>query len=91
MSAESDDRAADLIRDAFQVYVNESDEAVGAWLVAHYVAVLGLYRINSDGIAETRAVVTSPAEQPDYIDKGLLQVGPELLAEFAEEVLDEEE
>jgi hypothetical protein len=82
-----DQHSIDLVRDALQVHVNETgaDVSNGGWLVAYYVAVIGLYRVNSDGGTETLAAVTVPSEQPDYITDGLLLRAPELLATACED------
>jgi hypothetical protein len=76
-----DEHSIDLVRDALQVHVNEvgADAGNGGWLVAHWVAVMGLYRINEDGTTETRPVLTAPLEQADYITDGLVAQVPELL------------
>lgn len=77
-----DEHSIDLVRDALQVHVNEVGAAVsnGGWLVAHYVVVAGLYRVNEDGSTETQPVVTVPNAQASYITDGLLLRAPELLA-----------
>jgi hypothetical protein len=77
-----DEHSIDLVRQSLQVHVNEAgaDAGSGGWLVAHYVVVAGLYRVNEDGSTETRPVVTAPLEQADYITDGLLARAPELLA-----------
>lgn len=87
------DERDDLVRDALQVYVNEAADAVdgGGWVVAHYIAAIGLYRVDDNGVPETRAVVTSPSAQADYIDHGLLQIASELLAERYEDALEGDE
>ena len=81
-----DDLSIDLVREALQVHVNEAGAAAGngGWLVAHFIAIAGLYRINEDGTTETRVVVTAPFEQADYITDGLLARAPQLLAECEE-------
>ena len=77
-----DDYSMDLTRDALQVHINEVGAAAGdgGWLVAHYVVIAGLYRINADGSTETRPVLTAPTAQPDYVSYGLLSEAPDLLA-----------
>ena len=78
-----DEHSIDLIRDALQVHVNEvgADAGNGGWLVAHYVIVAGLFRVNADGTTETLPVVSAPLCQADYITDGLLMRAPQLLAE----------
>jgi hypothetical protein len=82
-----DEHSIDLVRDALQVHVNETGAEVsnGGWLVAHYVAVIGLYRVNDDGSTETLSAVTAPQAQAEYITDGLLMRAPELLAAACED------
>ena len=77
-----DEHSIDLVRDALQVHLNEAGAAVGngGWFVAHYIAVMGLTRINPDGSVETCAVITAPNQQADYVSDGLLSAAPPLLA-----------
>lgn len=68
----------DLIRQSLQVYVNEATDNTG-WLVTHYTAIAGLYRLNPDGTTTIRPVLVSPDGQARYITYGLLAEGPDLL------------
>lgn len=81
----------DLIRDALQVRINESLDG-GNFIVAHYVAVVGVVQVNPDGSTEGRVVIAAPDGQADYITHGLLGEAPEVLAAAAtaEENADDE-
>jgi hypothetical protein len=85
----SDDLAphsVDLVRQALQVHVNEAGAEVnnGGWLVAHYVAVVGLFRVDQDGTAQTRPILVPMPDQAAYVTNGLLGEAPDLLAFLAE-------
>lgn len=74
----------ELVREALQVHVNEAGEWAnnGGWLVAHFVAAIGLYRANEDGSVQTFQIVASPLGQADYITDGLLLKAPDVLADL---------
>lgn len=61
------------------------DHNAAGWRVSHYVAVVGLDRINSDGQVETSAAIYHPDGQADYITNGLLLKADHLLAECDDE------
>lgn len=56
------------------------DDAQDGWQLSHYVMVMGLNRINSEGAVENCVWVLSPHEQPDYVTDGLLWAGEEMRA-----------
>lgn len=76
-----DEHSIDLVRDGLQIHVNEAgaDVGNGGWLVAHYVAVVGLYRVAEDGSTETRPIVVAPQAQANYVTDGLLLQAPSVL------------
>lgn len=71
----------DLLREAAQVRVNESEQAAG-YLVVHYAVVVGLTRVNDDGTVETGVTVMTPAGQARYITDGLIWSAPAVLDEY---------
>lgn len=72
----------DLLREAAQVRINESEHAAG-YLVVHYAVVVGLTRVNDDGTTETGVTVMTPAGQPRYITDGLIWSAPAVLDAYA--------
>lgn len=78
----------DLIREALQVRINEGGSGPGreGYVVAHYVAIVGLVGAVGDGGVETGVVVLEQNGQASYITNGLLGQAPEVLAEFTETV-----
>lgn len=87
----SDEHNIELVREALQVHVNEAGEWAnnGGWLVAHYVAVVGLYRANEDGSVNTYQLVAAPLGQADYITDGLLFKAPGVLNDLRSDDDDE--
>lgn len=83
MSAPNE-HGVDAIRQAIQEHINEAGAGVdnGGWLVTHYVAMAGLYRVLEDGSVETRPILASPTAQAGYVTYGLLAEAPELLAQI---------
>ena len=65
------------LREQLQALLNDAGDG---WQLSHYVAVLGLNRITSDGAVENCVWVLSPHEQPDYVTDGLLWSGEEMRA-----------
>lgn len=78
---------SDLVREAIQIHVNELGAATGegGWLVAHYIAVAGLYRVNAEGVTETGPIIVAPLDQPTYVSDGLLSHAPFVLAAHEED------
>lgn len=52
-----------------EVLDNEDSEG---WLLDHYVVVMGLQKIDSDGKVTSISWMTAPEDQADYITTGLL-------------------
>jgi hypothetical protein len=69
--------AHDRLREAIQGLLNESGDG---FILAHYVVVLGIQRVNSAGEIVSAAWVASPKDQADYVTDGLLAAGEEMRA-----------
>ena len=52
-----------------EVLDNEDSEG---WLLDHYVVVMGLQKIDSEGRVTSISWMTAPEDQADYITAGLL-------------------
>ena len=51
--------------------VLDSEDSEG-WLLDHYVVVMGLQKIDSEGKVTSISWMTAPEDQADYITAGLL-------------------
>jgi hypothetical protein len=72
----------DCILEAVQKVI---DRDRTGWRVSHYVCVIGLDLINSDGQIETSAALYHPDGQADYVTDGLLGKADELFCTRIEE------
>ena len=62
--------ANERLRAALQELLDvENDEG---WLLDHYVVVMGVQKIDSDGKVTSASWMTAPEDQADYITAGLL-------------------
>lgn len=62
--------ANECLRAALQALLdNENDEG---WLLDHYVVVMGVQKIDSDGRVSSASWMTAPEDQADYVTAGLL-------------------
>lgn len=66
------------LRQALQ-YLLDCEDAEG-WQLNHFVACLGIQRIDSTGEITSTAWLAIPAEQAGYITDGLLSTAEEMLA-----------
>lgn len=76
--------AADPVREALQAAIN-ADGVREDCVVAHYVAIVGLFGATEDGGSETSVVVFEQNGQAGYITHGLLCEAPDILARCADE------
>lgn len=42
------------------------------WTLSHYIVVMGIERMNSEGSVDSAAWIAKPAEQPEYVTDGLI-------------------
>ena len=62
------------LRRALQAVLDEEGDG---WLLAHYVAVLGIERVSAADI-KTSVWIAVPNTQPDYVIDGLLKAATDL-------------
>ena len=77
---------SETVKSSLQRVIDQID---GSWSVAHYIAVVGLQRIGSEGQIETCAFITHPEDQASYINEGLIHRGLYLLEADCDEEEDE--
>lgn len=63
------------LRGALQYLLNSEGDG---WTLSHYVVVMGLQRMDSDGCIENTVWVTMPVEQADYVTDGLVTTAEEM-------------
>lgn len=66
------------VRAALQALLDSEDNE--GWLLSHYVVVMGVQKIDSDGNLKTTSWMTAPADQADYITTGLLEAADDIQA-----------
>lgn len=78
--------ANECLRAALQAVLDT--ENTEGWLLDHYVVVMGVQKIDSDGKVTSASWMTAPEDQADYVTMGLLDsaVGME---EATEEIEDD--
>ena len=77
--------------DSLRVVLQElldSDDSEG-WLLDHYVVVMGLQKIDSDGKVNSISWMTAPEDQADYVTKGLLDSAVGMQEDANEDVGDD--
>lgn len=77
--------------DSLRVVLQElldSDDSEG-WLLDHYVVVMGLQKIDSDGKVNSISWMTAPEDQADYVTKGLLDSAVSMQEDANEDVEDD--
>jgi len=67
----------DRLREAIQ---NVLDSAGDGYHLAHYVVVMGIQKIDGDGLVTSSAWMAHPLDQPDYVTDGLLNSAEEMRA-----------
>lgn len=60
----------ECLRVALQVILDSEDNE--GWLLNHYVVVMGVQKIDSDGRLSSASWMTAPEDQADYITAGLI-------------------
>jgi hypothetical protein len=68
----------DKLRKAIQDILDASDSE--GWELAHYVVVVGIERLTSDGKVQTAVWAAQPGDQADYITDGLLASAEDIRA-----------
>jgi hypothetical protein len=58
------------------------------WLLDHYVVVMGVQKIDSDGKVDSGSWMTAPGDQADYVTMGLLNSAVSMQSDTSEEVDD---
>lgn len=80
--------AHERLRAALQEILDtESDEE--GWLLDHYVVVMGIQKIDSNGKVNSASCMTVPEDQADYVTTGLLDSAVDMNANATEEVEDD--
>ena len=59
------------------------------WLLDHYVVVMGVQKIDSDGKVNSGSWMTSPEDQADYVTTGLLNSAVSMQADTTEDIEDD--
>lgn len=79
--------ANECIRAALQALLDA--ETGDGWLLDHYVVVMGVQKIDSDGKVTSASWMTAPEDQADYITTGLLDSAAAMRADATEEIEDD--
>jgi hypothetical protein len=79
--------ANECIRAALQALLDK--ETGDGWLLDHYVVVMGVQKIDSDGKVTSSSWMTAPEDQADYITTGLLDSAAGMQADATEEIEDD--
>lgn len=66
------------VRAALQALLDTEDNE--GWLLSHYVVVMGVQKIDSEGKLKTTSWMTAPDDQADYITTGLLEAADDIQA-----------
>lgn len=78
--------ANECLRAALQALLDA--ETSEGWLLDHYVVVMGVQKMDSDGKVSSSSWMTAPEDQADYVTMGLLDSAANMQA-ATEEVEDE--
>lgn len=70
--------AHERVRAALQALLDTEDNE--GWLLNHYVVVMGVQKIDSDGKLKSTSWMTTPEDQADYITAGLLDAADDIQA-----------
>lgn len=80
--------AHERLRAALQELLDAEGDEQG-WLLDHYVVVMGIQKIDSNGKVSSSSCMTVPDDQADYITAGLLDSAVDMQANSTEEVEDD--
>ncbi len=69
--------AFDKLRQALQDVLNQCGDG---YMLAHYVIVMGIQRMDGDGRVVSSSWVAAPEDQADYVTDGLLAAAEEMRA-----------
>jgi hypothetical protein len=61
-------------------------ESGEGWILDHYVVVMGMQKIDSEGNVSSASWVTAPRDQADYVTAGLLDSATDMQADANEEI-----
>lgn len=79
----------DSLRVALQALLDSDSDDSEGWLLDHYVVVMGLQKIDSDGKVNSISWMTAPEDQADYVTKGLLDAAVSMQANATEDIEDD--
>lgn len=80
--------AHERLRAALQAVLDAEDDD-GGWLLDHYVVVMGVQKIDSNGKVSSSSCMTVPEDQADYVTAGLIDSAVDMQADATEEVEDD--
>ncbi len=80
--------AHERLRAALQAVLDAEDDD-GGWLLDHYVVVMGVQKIDSNGKVSSSSCMTVPEDQADYVTAGLIDSAVSMQADATEEVEDD--
>ena len=66
--------------------VLDAENGDDGWLLDHYIVVMGVQRIDSNGKVSSSSCMTFPEDQAYYVTMGLLDSGFTMQADATEEV-----
>lgn len=79
--------AHEQFRAALQTLIDAENSE--GWLLDHYVVVMGVQKMNSDGKVNSGSWMTVPDDQADYVTMGLLNSAFSMQEDTADEVEDD--
>lgn len=61
------------------------DQEGDGWTLSHWIVIMGIERMNSDGAVDSAVWIAKPAEQAEYVTDGLINGAFDARTEYSDD------